>query len=58
MHEFSENVQKGEGHFQSKICVADFGSFYRAFFWTFPETNLQHNFPKMGGGVKGRLNFF
>ena len=36
---------------------ADFGPL-DSFFRTFSEKKLQHNFPKMRGRVKGRLEFF
>ena len=39
--------------FNPKIYNADFGSLYRAI-----KKNLEYDFPKMTGGVKGRLEFF
>ena len=40
-----------------KIYIADFGPIYRALERAFGE-KMQYNFPKIRGGIKGRLEFF
>ena len=48
----------GGGFLSIEKYVADFGPLHRDNFGCFPKKKLQHNFPKIRGGVKGRLKLF